>query len=65
MQCPIENHIMWHRPSVKTTFLLFASHSNIIPFAGHAVYSPQRRREEGKYNWMGKEGYAATQGNWN
>ena len=32
--------------------------------AGHVVYSPQRRRGEGKHDWMGKEGYAAAQGNW-
>ena len=32
--------------------------------ADHPVYSPQRRRGEGKNNWMSKEGYVAAEGNW-
>ena len=37
----------------------------MIPLAGHAVYSPQSRRGEGKHiNRMSKEGYAAAQNNW-
>ena len=45
---------------------VLALHTNIIPLAGHAVYSPLRRRGEGKHDWLAisKEGYAAAQGNW-